>query len=189
MTILDGCKKDARESQKELYGHFYSYAMSICLRYSRTREDATEVLNDGFMKIFGSLHKFHYDPSHPAKQVLYTFQSWMKKIMVFTAIDRYRAGERHAWHQDIELQARRLSTAETATTELTSRELLKLVQQLSPAYRNAFNLFVIEGFSHEEISAALDISVGTSKSNLAKARENLRKMLKKTYGEIYSRYE
>jgi RNA polymerase sigma factor (sigma-70 family) len=161
-----------------MYDFFYGYAMSICMRYSRSREDAIEVMNDGFLKVFRNIASFRIEGS--GKQVLYPFQAWIKKIMIYTAIDRYRAQEKHAGQQDITLHEYGLHQDDHGPLDsMAYEELIGLIQLLTPAYRAVFNLYVIDGFTHEQIAGKLGISSGTSKSNLARAREALRKMLKK----------
>lgn len=169
-AVLHGCLKKNREAQKKLYKHFFGYAMSICVRYSKDTEEAKEVLNDGFMKVFTKLEQ--YDPQKP-------FKGWLRRIMINTALDNYRHNLKNYHMQDID-------TVEVATDtfgveqQLNYEYLISLVQGLSPAYRTVFNLYVIDGYTHEEIAAILGISVGTSKSNLAKARINLREALNKS---------
>jgi len=176
--ILKGCQRDLRESQKKMYDFFYGYAMSICLRYSRNREDAIEVLHDGFLKIFKNIGGFRIEGT--GKQVLYPLQAWIKKIMIYTAIDRYRAQQKYSGQEDIHLHEHALyQAAPTPLDSMAYEELMGLVQALSPGYRAVFNLYVIDGFTHEEIAEKLGISSGTSKSNLARAREVLKKRLKK----------
>jgi RNA polymerase sigma factor (sigma-70 family) len=177
---IAGCVKNNRESQKIIYCSFYGYAMSICDRYSGNYDDAVEILNDGFLKIFKEVHK--YQPAYA--DTVASFKGWIRKIMVYTAIDHYRKIKKHLAnsHTDpVTLQV--ASTQETALDKLSYQEILKSVQQLSPAYRTVFNLFVIEGMSHEEISNKLGIAEGTSKSNLAKARMQLQKILLKKQNE------
>jgi RNA polymerase sigma-70 factor (ECF subfamily) len=187
LDVLDGCKQGSAESQKALYDRFYGYSMAICMRYSRNHDDALEIMNDGFMKIFRNLPRFVYPPEEA--RLISSFTSWLKKIMVYTAIDYHRAA-RHDRHQDISEEAWHLPYDNSHPLDnLTYEELMRLVQQLSPAYRAVFNLFVIDGYSHEEIATILDIAVGTSKSNLSKAREHLRHLLKKTHEEVVARYE
>lgn len=176
-----------RSSQKLLYDQFCSYAYSICGRYSHREEDAMEVLNDGFMKVFTHIGQFHHPESYG---LIPAFKGWLKKIMVFTSIDHYRSRLKHSFHQDIQEYGEHLKAPVTsALDQISHKELMEMVQQLSPGYRLVFNLFAIDGYSHEEISGKLGISVGTSKSNLAKARINLRKMLQKSHEEIVTRYE
>lgn len=177
--LLAGCLRNHRQSQELLYRQFYGFAMSVCLRYAPTRESALEVLNDGFLKVFTRLDQ--YDPSQP-------FKSWLRRIMINTAIDQYRQEVRYGQSSDIE-RADQLSTAPEpdAYTQLAHEDLLALVQRLSPAYRLVFNLYVLDGYSHEEIGQKLNISTGASKSNLARARENLRTLLKQHHPDEYAR--
>lgn len=171
---IEGCVKNNRESQKAIYCSFYGYAMSICDRYSGSYDDAVEILNDGFLKVFKEIHK--YQPAYA--DTVASFKGWIRKILVYTAIDHYRKIKKHLLngHTDpVTLQV--ASTQETALDKLSYQEILKAVQKLSPAYRTVFNLFVMEGMSHDEISKKLGIAEGTSKSNLAKARMHLQKIL------------
>ncbi|MDE3235270.1 MAG: sigma-70 family RNA polymerase sigma factor [Bacteroidota bacterium] len=174
-SIIQGCIALERQSQKAFYARFYGFAAAICMRYANNEEDTIEMVNDGFLKIFKELHAFK--PVFSNEEV--SLKGWMKRIMVNTAIDHYRK----YYKRQLLIDAREdkaISVAqhgESSIDKLSYEELLKVVQQLSPGYRAVFNLYVIDGLSHEEISAELGISVGTSKSNLAKARVNLQKML------------
>ncbi|HEY9049277.1 MAG TPA: RNA polymerase sigma factor, partial [Ohtaekwangia sp.] len=169
-----------REAQKALYEYFYGYAMSVCLRYSKTREEAKEILNDGFMKFFTHVHQ--HDEQASAK-------SWLRKIMINTAIDHYRKNNKHYHHQDIEnIAVQNISTGATGNEQVAYEDLIALVQKLPDAYRAVFNLYVIDGFSHEEIAEQLGIVVGTSKSNLFKAREHLKNQLRKININSYAQY-
>ncbi|MCL6523978.1 MAG: sigma-70 family RNA polymerase sigma factor [Thermoflavifilum sp.] len=184
--LLEGCRNGMSTSQQQLYEHFCRYAMAICLRYAHQEDEARQVMNDGFVKIFTHIHQFKPDEQ---QNLLIGFKSWLKKIMVFTAIDYYRANRKHQ-HQEIDYTVMHTASSQpSAVDKLSHAELIQMVQSLSPAYRIVFNMFVIDGYSHEEIARRLGISVGTSKSNLSKAREKLRKMLLSKYAEIYSRYE
>jgi RNA polymerase sigma-70 factor (ECF subfamily) len=157
--------------------------MSICDRYSGNNDDAVEILNDGFLKIFKEIHK--YKPAYA--DTVASFKGWVRKIMVYTAIDHYRKIKKHLnGHVDpVTLQI--ASSQETALDKLSYQEILVAIQHLSPAYRTVFNLFVMEGMSHEEISNKLGIAEGTSKSNLAKARMHLQKILLKQTEREYTR--
>lgn len=178
MILIEGCRNNDRECQRMLYKHFYAYAMSICIRYSQHEEEAREILNDGFMKVFAKIEK--YDPAR-------SFKGWLRRIMVNTAIDHFRANRKHYHHSDIEGQNEQVP-GPGVIDEMSYNEILALVQKLTPMYRTVFSLYVIDGYSHEDIAAELGISVGTSKSNLSKARANLRKMLVKTNKELYEQY-
>lgn len=176
-NLLIGCLGNDRQSQKMFYKHFFGYAMSVCLRYTRDRNEATEVLNEGFLKVFKKLRL--YDPEKPMK-------AWIRRIMINTAIDYYRANKRHEGSSEQLENALEISIEESAISSLSYKEILGEVQHLTPAYRSVFNLYVIDGFNHEEIAGQLDISVGTSKSNLSRARGILKKRLAKLYdyGEV-----
>ncbi|MEZ4775914.1 MAG: RNA polymerase sigma factor [Bacteroidia bacterium] len=176
--LIAGCRKGNRESQEKLYRKLYNYAMSICLRYSRDREEAKEIVNDGFVKVFSRMEKYSDELS---------FQGWVRRIMINSAIDFYRKNQKHYNSLDI-VYASHVSVNESAIESLSEEEIMGLVQQLAPSYRIVFNLYVMEGFKHEEIAQKLNISAGTSKSNLAKARVKLQMMLETMYGENCRNY-
>lgn len=177
--LLAGCLRNHRQSQELLYRQFYGYAMSVCLRYAPTREGALEVLNDGFLKVFTRLEQ--YDPAQP-------FKGWLRRILINAALDHYRQEVRHHHFEDVEQAGQTImSESADAHSQLAHEELLGLIQQLSPAYRLVFNLYVMDGFTHDEIAAQLGISAGASKSNLARARENLRVYLKQLNYDEYAR--
>ena len=146
---------------------FYGYGMSICLRYTDTRDEAAEVLNDGFMKIFQNIKKFELNRP---------FKPWLRKIMVNTSINFYHKKQREIQAEELDV-ARRKSDGETILSTINYKEIVGMLRQLPPSYRTAFNLYVIEGYKHEEIAELLGISIGTSKSNLFKAKEQLKRIL------------
>lgn len=152
--------------------------MSICVRYSKDAEEAREVLNDGFMKVFTRLTQYHRDKP---------FKGWLRRIMINTALDNYRHNLKYYHAADIEAAAPVADGADTISS-LNYEYLIGLIQQLSPAYRTVFNLYVIDGYTHEEIGEILGISSGTSKSNLSKARANLREVLKKNKVDEFEQY-
>jgi RNA polymerase sigma factor (sigma-70 family) len=166
-TLLRGCLKGEREAQRKLYRLFYGYAMSICLRYSKNAEEARDVLNDGFLKVFTKLKL--YDPGKP-------FKGWVRRIMINTALDNYRHNLKHYHLVDLEA-AEPEADAYDVLQQINYEYLISLIQSLSPAYRTVFNLYAIDGLTHEEVAETLGISAGTSKSNLAKARAHLRAAL------------
>ena len=171
---IRGCALNERESQKKIYNSFYGYAMAICDRYTNNQEDAVEILNDGFLKIFKEIHR--YKPAYADE--VGSFKGWMKKIMVYTAIDSFRKNHKHQLVGELDSAMYHLpSNSEGALDKISHDEIIKLIQELSAGYRIVLNLFIVEGFSHEEISKQLGISVGTSKSNLAKARKQLQKIV------------
>ncbi|MEX0945113.1 MAG: sigma-70 family RNA polymerase sigma factor [Balneolaceae bacterium] len=166
--ILKGCRKRRRENQKELYEMYYAYGMSITLRYADSRDEAVDILNDAFIKVFENIRK--YNEHLP-------FKPWLRQIIVNTAINHFHKNKKIREMEFLDETRDVLTAGESIISGINYNEIVELVQQLTPAYRTVFNLYVIEGFKHEEIAAKLDISVGTSKSNLSKAKRNLRTML------------
>lgn len=174
--LIRGCTLNHRESQKKIYNSFYSYGMAICDRYVKRREDSIEIFNDGFLKIFKEIHR--YKPSYADE--INSFKGWIRKILIYTAIDHCRKYNKHYFSTEMETTMIYLpQDTETAFDMISYHEIISAIQNLSPAYRTVLNLFIIDGFSHEEIADQLGISIGTSKSNLFKARQQLQKILKK----------
>ena len=167
--LIKGCAEQDQKCQKMLYKAFYGYSMSICLRYTNDREEAAEVMNQGFFKVFINILKF--DRSRP-------FKAWLGRIMMNASIDHYRSNLKTAYHEDLD-QAEQVSGGNLSDANLNYEDLLAMVRTLPQAYRTVFNLFAIDGYSHEEIADLLNISVGTSKSNLHKARQKLKAMVLK----------
>ena len=144
------------------------------MRYCNQNEDAVEVVNDGFLKIFNSLHSFQ--PTYENYEV--SLMAWIKKIMINTSIDRFRKNQKnHSITEITDKEQVLFEEDESIIDRLSYKEIIAIVQRLTPAYRAVFNLFVIDGYTHEEIAQQLNISPGTSKSNLSKAKVNIQKML------------
>ena len=162
--ILEGCRQFRRSSQQRLFALFYNYAMTIARRYMGNLENAEEVVNDAFFKVFTKLN--FYSSEQP-------FRFWLRRIVINTAIDRLRSGLNDI--TSIELQSWHETESDTGIVEdLTREQVLAMIDHLPPAYRTVFNLFVVDGHSHDEIAEMLGISAGTSKSNLARARQHLK---------------
>ncbi len=167
-SLLQGCRRGDRNSQRKLYEHFYGYALNICYRYSKSREEAVEIMNDAFLKVFTRLDR--YDPAYP-------FKTWLRRILINSAIDYYRKHHNSPVHVQLE------AAAETTADEMPmpkispDEDLLPVLRKLSPAYRIVFNLYVLEGYKHTEIAELLGISVGTSQSNLVRATARIRALL------------
>jgi RNA polymerase sigma factor (sigma-70 family) len=171
---IEGCALNDRASQKKIYYSFYGYAMSVCDRYTSSYDDSIEILNDGFLKIFKEIHR--YKPAYT--DTVGSFMGWLRKIMIYTAIDHFRKNRKYRFTTDMDDGMVQISArGADALDNISYEEIIRSVQELTPAYRAVFNLFIIEGFTHEEISKQLRISIGTSKSNLAKARMQLQKIL------------
>ncbi|MES2620073.1 MAG: RNA polymerase sigma factor [Bacteroidota bacterium] len=165
--LIKGCIKNERLAQKRLYERYFGKMMGTCMRYASHREQATEMLNMGFFKVFDSIKKFADKGGN--------LESWIYRIMVNTAIDYLRAEIRHQ-HSDIEKSVY-VEDAADVISDLSAAQILEMVNQLSPAYRTVFNLYVVEGYNHNEIGELLGINEGTSKSNLAKARAKLQEKI------------
>jgi RNA polymerase sigma factor (sigma-70 family) len=172
--LIDGCVKQDRKCQKMLYKAFYGFAMSICLRYTGDRDEAAGVMNQGFFKVFTHIGSF--DTGRP-------FKAWLGKIMMNVSIDHYRSNLKMAYTEDLD-EAEHVSDGDLADRNLHYNDLLAMVQQLPHAYRTVFNLFAIDGYSHDEIASMLNINAGTSKSNLHKARQKLKQMIFKTDSSV-----
>lgn len=164
--IMQACRKNDANAQRCLYEYAYPYGITVALYYSNQRSEAEEVLQDSFLKVFRALKQ---------KGLPREFQPWFRRIIINTAIDFYR--KRHNNWTVFELPAQ-LATdvVNGAEDKLNQEDLYRLLQLLPPAYRLVFNLHVLEGYRHPEIARELGISVGTSKSNLAKARRKLQKL-------------
>ena len=170
--IIEGCKRNDRQSQQELYRDFYSYAMSICIRYTGSYDDAVEVLNDAFMKVFSNIDRF--DTSRP-------FKAWLRRILVNTCIDHIKKNAKHNYLADISEAQLSQTNLLAPDHDLSYDEVMEKVNQLSPAYKAVFNLYVIDGYKHQEIAEMLGITESTSKANLTRAKASLRLMLEKVY--------
>jgi RNA polymerase sigma factor (sigma-70 family) len=173
LLLVNDCLSNKRESQKKLYYVFYEFAVNICMRYAGNREDALEIMNDGFLKVFKKLDTFKFLHNNP----IIGFKAWVKKIMIYTSIDYLRKKSRLKYTVVSEETVNLPVYDESQLEKLSCKEIMESIQNLSPGYRAVFCLFVIDGFTHEEIARRLGIAVGTSKSNLAKARANLKQKL------------
>ncbi len=181
---IEGCVLNDRKSQKKIYAAFYGFAMSICVRYTTSHEDAIEIINDSFLKVFIELYRFK--PAYTSTTG--SFKGWLRKVIAGTAIDHYRKNQKQTLVTSLEEGfADVADTSVTIPEKISFRELSAAIAGLTPAYRAIVNLFIIDGFSHEEIAKMLDISVGTSKSNLFKAKKQLQKILLNQH-QINERY-
>ena len=170
-NLIDACIRKELWAQKHIYQENYSTLMGVCLRYATNKEDALDILHEGYIKIFRNIRKYQ-----PGTSLI----AWMRRIMVNTAIDYYRKAVRRRT-EDLD-QVYDISTDEPdAIAQCTEKEILASVQTLSPAYRTVFNLYVIEGYSHKEVADQLGITESTSRSNLVKARSKLKALLAAKY--------
>lgn len=167
--LIQGCINGDRQMQKLLYERFSPKMYAVCLRYSGNSEDARDLLQEGFIKIFKNLSKYRGDGS---------FEGWIRRIFVNTSIEHFR---RKVYLQDV--TEKQENTLEDKTwnvlDSLAEKDILNMIHELSPGYKTVFNMHVIEGYSHKEIADKLGINEGTSKSQLARAKSVLKKMVDK----------
>lgn len=177
--IIQGCIDGDRRAQQSLYEHFYGKMMAVCMRYGNGHDEALDMFQEAFIKVFKNLPKYGKQGS---------FEGWVRRIMVNTCIDHIRKNKVN--NQMVELDEKHGSFYDEEEEDagilehVNFQDLLALVQNLSPAYRSVFNLYIVDGYTHQEIADSLGVSVGTSKSNLAKAKMNLRKMLNEKIGKM-----
>ncbi len=161
-NIINGCLKGSRKDQELLYRRFAARLYAVCLQYSGNDEEARDILQEGFIKIFENLIHYKYEGS---------FDGWVRRIMVNTALEKYRS--KHNLYRVDDIDQIPEQDAEPDNEDyagLEARDLMEIIRELPPRYRIVFNLFAIEGYSHKEISYMMSISEGTSKSNLSRAR-------------------
>ncbi len=175
-SLLEGCKRGERKAQEMLYRKLASPMMGVCMRYAKDKQEAEDILQMGFVKVFNKVADFRSDGS---------FEGWIRRIMVNMAIETYRKNLRTLINVvDIdEVYDQPQTTFDMSGLE--TKDLLNLVQELSNGYRLVFNMYVIEGYSHKEIGAALGMTEGASKSQLSRARAILRDKIIKMEGSNY----
>ncbi len=169
LSIIRGCIRRDERAQEILYKQYFGYAMSVALLYSANRDDALEIVNDSFMKVFSELRKF--DTSKP-------FKTWFRKIVINTSIDKIRRNSRYAGAEKIE-KIVEPDTSPGIISHLTAKEIISLLNTLPHIYKTIFCLFDIEGYSHEEISKRLKIPESTSRVYLVRARKQMRELYTK----------
>jgi RNA polymerase sigma-70 factor (ECF subfamily) len=175
--LIEGCKRGDRGSQEKLYRQFNAAMYGLCLQYSSSEDDAKDILQDAFVKVFRKIDQVK-DPA--------AFPGWIRRVVINTALERYRSQvmlkrvDEEPWLEDEQI-------TDGALERLNAEDLVKMIQQLSPKYRMVFNLYAIEGYNHKEIAERLNISEGTSKSNLSRARTILQEKVKAIYGNVIIR--
>ncbi len=166
--LINGCMRGDRRMQEELYGRFSPRMYAVCLRYAGNTEEAEDILQEGFIKVFKKLDSFRSEGS---------FEGWVRRIFVNTAIEHFRR-KRYL----MPVTEKEENTIEGKFTsvldELGAKDIMALVQELSPGYRTVFNMYVVEGYTHKEIADMLGISEGTSKSQLSRAKVILQDMVR-----------
>jgi RNA polymerase sigma factor (sigma-70 family) len=171
--LIKGSIEGNAQMQEALYQRFAAKMYAVCLRYAGNNDDAQDLLQEGYIKVFRNLPKFRNEGS---------FEGWMRRVFVNTAIEQYR---RKVHLNSISEQEEKIieDGSVSVLDQLAERDIIALVQELSPGYRAVFNLYVIEGYSHKEIAELMNISEGTSKSQLARAKSILQKKVTAFLGE------
>jgi RNA polymerase sigma factor (sigma-70 family) len=165
--VLKACSRGDLKAQEDLFRQYYGYVMSIALRFSSSHDNALEIANDSFLKIFIEIDSHQIDKE---------FRAWVRKIVINTAIDHYRKDKKNSIEISIDA-AYNEPADESVIDNLNAEEIIKLINSLPMKYRYTFSLFEIEGFSHDEIARQLGITTSTSRSNLARAKKMLRQMI------------
>jgi RNA polymerase sigma factor (sigma-70 family) len=173
-VLVAACLRSERWAQQKMYELHYGKLMAISMRYSNNKDDALDILHEGFIKIFGNLARYKSDTS---------LLAWMRRIVVNSAIDYYRKEIRHR-AEDLETAFTVQSNDADAISSCTEKEIMECIQQLPASYRTVFNLYAVEGFNHKEIADATGISESTARANLAKARQRLQQLLTQKYPHL-----
>lgn len=168
IDVIEAAIRHEKWAQKWIYEEHFGHMMGICLRYARDEQQAQDMLHDGFIKVFKNMSK--YSPGT-------SLQAWIKRIMVNNCIDQYRR-ETKKRTEELENAEQALDLNPDIVSLMSEKDILESVQKLPSVYRAVFNMYVIEGYPHKDISDMLGISESTSRSNLVKARSKLKHLLK-----------
>ena len=167
--LITGCIKEDESSQRELFRRYAGKMLGVCQRYARNSADAEDIVQEAFIKVFAKLHQFKSEGS---------FEGWIRRIVVNTALKKYTVIRYDKEVSGYEITDRNESSMEaSAYAHLNEKEILGMINQLPDGYRLIFNLYVIEGYQHEEIAQMLKIQPGTSRSQLVKARNMLKERI------------
>ena len=169
-NLIKKCASGNVLAQKTFYEKFAGKMMGVCLRYARDYEEAQDVMQDAFIKIFGKL------PGYEKKGSL---EGWVRRIVVNTALDSYRKNKKHQQNVDVDTVDYMLDSNSYIIEEMNANDLLAVIKTLPEGYQMVFNLFAIEGYSHKEIAERLGITESTSKSQFSRAKKSLREILMK----------
>lgn len=180
LDLVKGCARGDRRSLELLYKRYFSFAMSICIRYTKDENEAMEIVNDSYMKVLEGLPD--YDSSRP-------FKPWYGRVLVNTAIDNYRKNLKHNEHLSIHTIAETEEMEPEIEVELSANDILTLFRHLPENYKITFNLFEIEGYSHDEIGQMMGVTASTSRSNLARAKKMLRELYNKHFNSVKKSHE
>jgi RNA polymerase sigma factor (sigma-70 family) len=169
--LIKGCLNGERKMQEVMYYRYSPRMYAVCLRYCSNADDAQDLLQDGFIKVYKNLDKFRGEGS---------FEGWMRRIFVNTSIEHFRKKTKIntiADSNDVQIEDKEWTALDT----IAEKDIVNLIQELSPGYRQIFNMYVIEGYPHKDIAEILGISEGTSKSQLARAKVILQKMVEEKF--------
>lgn len=165
--IIQGCIENKASAQEKLYTLYSRRMMAICLRYTRSRPEAEDIFHEAFIKVFKNIHTWQGG----------SFEGWMRRIFVNTAINHFHQNKKYFDHVDASYAESVLSTSENIISQLSNQELLEIIDRLPEGYKLIFNLHVVEGYNHSEIAEMLNIAEGSSKSQLSKAKAYLKKII------------
>jgi RNA polymerase sigma factor (sigma-70 family) len=165
--IIEGCLKNKASAQEKLYSLYSRRMMAVCLRYTRSRFEAEDIFHEAFVKVFKSMHSWQGG----------SFEGWMRRIFVNTAINHYHQNKKYFDHVDSTHAESMMTSNENVISQLSNQELLELINRLPDGYKLIFNLHVVEGYNHGEIATMLNIAEGSSKSQLSKAKTYLKKLI------------
>lgn len=176
--LIKGCLKSERQYQEEFYFRYSAKMLAVCCRYAKSTSEAEDILHEGFIKAFSKLDKFKGNGS---------LEGWVRRIMVNTSLENFRRQKNLQVVDEFE-EENSLKMDPKALSNMSADEILGLVQKLPSGFRVVFNLYALEGYSHKDIAEELGISVGTSKSQLSRARAALQSMIQSTDSETYEEY-
>ena len=171
-ALVEGCKIGDRKAQKALYDALSGKMYAVCLRYMGSRDEAEDVLQDGFVTLYSKLDSYSGAGS---------FEGWARKIFVNTALMSLRKKDVLKQSEDVDAAWNITSSDPSAVQKIGYRELSKMISELPPGFRTVFNMYIIEGYSHKEIAEALGVSEATSRSQLQRARTLLQSKIKEKY--------
>lgn len=171
LSLIQGCIEGNQRAQKELFDNFSPKFFAICLRYMKNTDEAEDVLQEAFIKVFSKL------PAYSSKG---SFEGWMRRVVVNTCLDQIRKNQKLKFDAPLEQEEYKLSMNAFIFEKLSADELMKEIQEMPPGYRIVFNMFAIEGFSHQEIAKHLGVAESTSKSQYLRARSYLKERILKS---------
>ena len=165
--IIQGCIENKASAQEKLYSLYSRRMMAICLRYTRSRAEAEDIFHEAFIKVFKNIHTWQGG----------SFEGWMRRIFVNTAINHFHQSRKYFDHVDASYAENLVTSTEDVISQLSNQELLEIISRLPDGYKLIFNLHVVEGYNHNEIGEMLNIAEGSSKSQLSKAKAYLKKII------------